>query len=302
MVPLIPFYYVALVVVTVLFANYNPYFTLPEVTDKIGGYLDAASRRLFGTELSLVQKDQQSKSLIPLDFPKIKSLICQNSKVVASIDKVTSLWDTYVLPYILKLEKILEPAFLKLEEAFTPLVVLLKPYWISLKKFVTPYINIAKDQTCAVVHSLKQFLAPYFKELDEIYVFFSNWLKTSYQKYLEGYVIHATDTLKLLSLEIQLWYETNIVPFAEEHQTTFTVLVSALSLSILIPFLLPPTKRLLKYVTKDAYNLGNGINSMYNTEDKTLSESSSGVSSGITSREGTPVGLSGDASHRAKKA
>lgn len=302
MVPLIPFYYVALVVFTVLFANYNPYFTLPEVADKIGGYLDAASSSLFGTEVSVLQKNQQTQSLIPMDFPKIKSLICQNSKVIASIDKVTGWWDKYVLPYILRLEKILEPLFLKLEEAFTPLALFLRPYWVSFKEFIAPYANIARNQVCAAILSLKKFVTPYFEQLSEICVSFISWLKSNYQTYLERYVDNTKETVIVYSREVQLWYSTTVEPFAEEHQAISAIIVSTLSLLILIPIILPHAKKTLRYLTKDAYNLGNGINSMYNADEKSFSELSSEIPSGSSSREGTPVGVSGNASLRAKKA
>lgn len=106
------------------------------------------------------------------------------------------------MPYILRLEKILEPLFLKLEEAFTPLALFLRPYWVSFKEFIAPYANIARNQVCAAILSLKKFVTPYFEQLSEICVSFISWLKSNYQTYLERYVDNTKETVNLSVISI----------------------------------------------------------------------------------------------------
>lgn len=261
MIPLIPIYYVALVVFTVLFAKYNPIISLPDAIDKVSGYIEAGKEQLQQKFPEISSKPTPKCALIQKCPCLVK--LYQNDKVQAVLTWISDKRSTYVEPYLEKIGEFIDP------------------YVKKFTKFVTPYLGILISKLLPIYHKVLKWYTKYsqkfilaFQPQISVVAKQYHWLVSQYKQSIGA---------------VKSYYETKVEPILVKNHDYAILVAYGVIIAIAIPVILFILKKIMTAVTKDAYTLGQGVNTMYSVEETSEVVTVEKGGEGSSSKETTPL-------------
>ncbi|VEU22331.1 DEKNAAC103388 [Brettanomyces naardenensis] len=289
MISLIPLYYVAIAIFTVLFANFNPYFTLPEAVNKISGYIESSTYELQHTFAKRHGFDHGW-----LDAPYVRSArlfarrLSQNEYISPIISYISNVYATvylFVLPYLQGAQKLAKPYCESIKSTLAPIVTaiidFLRPYYATIETFLTPYYLCINKFVTKSASQVGRFVRPHLETIYYQQQQALTWIASQYTVYIEPYVNVVKGYITPYIETATLWYNETLLPVLREHSDVAVVVTAAFVVLFVIPTIFSIAKWFLTAVTKDAYELGHSVNTMYTYEEE-VSVISEGSSNGGT--------------------